>query len=42
MWCWVAVVPLIITKGVLHSRAAPSVEAHHRVNGPDIGRNAKL
>ena len=24
----------------LHSRAAPSVEAHHRVNGPDTGRNS--
>ena len=23
----------------LHSRAAPSVEAHHHVNGPDTGRN---
>ena len=23
-----------------HSRAAPSVEAHHRVNGPDTGRNS--
>ena len=24
----------------LHSRAAPSVEAHHRVNGPDTERNS--
>ena len=24
----------------LHSRDAPSVEAHHRVNGPDTGRNS--
>ena len=24
----------------LHSGAAPTVEAHHRVNGPDIGRNS--
>ena len=24
----------------LHSRAAPIVEAHHRVNGPDTGRNS--
>ena len=24
----------------LHSRAVPSVEAHHRVNGPDTGRNS--
>ena len=24
----------------LHSGAAPSVEAHHRVNGPDRGRNS--
>ena len=23
----------------LHSRAAPSVESHHHVNGPDTGRN---
>ena len=23
----------------LHSRAAPSVEAHHHVKGPDTGRN---
>ena len=22
-----------------HSRAAPSVEAHHRVSGPNTGRN---
>ena len=25
----------------LHSRAAPSVEAHHHVNGPDTGRNSR-
>ena len=24
----------------LHSRAAPSVEAHHCVNSPDTGRNS--
>ena len=24
----------------LHSRDAPSVEAHHRVNGPNAGRNS--
>ena len=24
----------------LHSRAAPSVEAHHRVSGPTTGRNS--
>ena len=24
----------------LYSRAAPSVEAHHYVNGPDTGRNS--
>ena len=24
----------------LHSRAAPSVEAHHRINGPDTERNS--
>ena len=24
----------------LHSRAAPNVEAYHRVNGPDTGRNS--
>ena len=24
----------------LHSRAAPSMEAHHHVNGPNIGRNS--
>ena len=24
----------------LHSRAAPSVEAHHRVNNPDTARNS--
>ena len=24
----------------LHSRAAPSVEAHHRVNSPNTGRNS--
>ena len=24
----------------LHSRAAPSVEAHHHVNSPDTGRNS--
>ena len=24
----------------LHSRAAPSVEAHHRSVGPDTGRNS--
>ena len=24
----------------LHSRAVPSVEAHHRVNGPNTGRNS--
>ena len=25
----------------LHGRAAPSVEAHHRVNSPDTGRNSR-
>ena len=24
----------------LHSRAAPSVEAHHHLDGPDAGRNS--
>ena len=24
----------------LHTRAAPSVEAHYHVNGPDTGRNS--
>ena len=24
----------------LHSRAVPSVEAHHSVNGPNTGRNS--
>ena len=24
----------------LHSRAAPSVEAHHCSDGPDVGRNS--
>ena len=24
----------------LHSRAAPTVEAHHRVSGPNTGRNS--
>ena len=24
----------------LHSRAAPSLKAHHHVNGPDTGRNS--
>ena len=24
-----------------HSRAEPSVEAHHRVNGQDTGRNSR-
>ena len=28
-------------KQELHSRAAPSVEAHHLVNGPDTGRNSR-
>ena len=26
----------------LHSRAAPSLEAHHHVNGPDIVRNSRV
>ena len=30
--------PLIALE--LHSRAAPSVEANHRVNGPDTERNS--
>ena len=25
----------------LHSRAAPSVEAHQRINGPNTGRNSR-
>ena len=25
----------------LHSRAAPNVEAHHRVNSPNTGRNSR-
>ena len=36
-----AVVPLTSEPALEpHSRAVPSVEAHHRVSGPNTGRNS--